>query len=195
MESDIYGFASSDYISVDPYRSSCGVDVLKKNTDGEYEMVLDVDKLHGVAEKIIHMYYDNADSVYIFDNYGADVGQRDIRDTFADSRAAKSTLCIMELENESIRSMKDTFGVVPVPKYNAMQKEYGTMLHDQFIDNIYIDPGILYSLSLSAPHDKFRHIIGSMTNTVASDYKPINKQTQRARNAMNEKLQKPRGCE
>jgi hypothetical protein len=38
----------------------------------------------------------------------------------------------MGLERESVRSMKDKFGIVPMPKFDEAQKEYRTMLHDQF---------------------------------------------------------------
>jgi hypothetical protein len=38
----------------------------------------------------------------------------------------------MGLERETVRSMTDKFGIVPMPKFDEKQQEYHTMLHDQF---------------------------------------------------------------
>lgn len=43
-----------------------------------------------------------------------------------------ATLRIMALESAVMRDMKDEYGVVPMPKYDEAQKDYGTLLHDQF---------------------------------------------------------------
>ena len=49
-----------------------------------------------------------------------------------DTTAAMSTLRILELESGVMRGMEQEFGVVPMPKYDEVQKEYRTLLHDQF---------------------------------------------------------------
>ena len=71
--------------------------------------------------------------------------KRDIREYFdrcapnwdadmvrCDGNAAMATLRIMALESAVMRDMKDEYGVVPMPKYDEAQKDYGTLLHDQF---------------------------------------------------------------
>ena len=131
-EGDIYGLISNDYISVDPYWSSCMVDIIKKNADGDYELVFDSGKLHSVAEKTIQLFYNSDDSTYNIKHYGLDDEQNDIRQMFADGYGAMATLRIMELENASIRSMTQNFGVVPMPKFDEQQSGYRTLLHDQF---------------------------------------------------------------
>ena len=131
-EGDIYGLISNDYISVDPYWSSCMVDILKKNEDGDYELVFDSGKLHDVAEKTLHLYYNTDGAMYDIKPKSYDSEQDDIRAMFADGLGAMATLRIMELENGSIRNMEQNFGVVPMPKYDENQKQYRTLLHDQF---------------------------------------------------------------
>lgn len=131
-EGDIYGFVSNDYISVDPYWSSCKVDILQKNENGDYELVFDSGKLHSVAEKTLRLFYETDDSTYDYKHYGLDDEQNDIRQMFSEGRAAMATLRIMELENGSMRNMEDEFGVVPMPMFDENQKEYRTLLHDQF---------------------------------------------------------------
>ena len=132
VEGDIYGLISNDYISTDPYWSACMVDIIKKNGDGDYELVFDSGKLHDVAEKTIHLFYNTDDAMFNIKHYGLDDEQNDIRQMFADGYGAMATLRIMELENGSIRSMDQEFGVVPMPKYDETQNGYRTLLHDQF---------------------------------------------------------------
>ena len=246
-EGDIYGLVSCDYVSTDPYWSSCMVDIIKKNGDGEYEFVFDSGKLHGVAEKVLRLFYETDGGTYDYKVDGENMEQYKIRDMFAKGNAAMATIRILELESDVMRSMKEEFGVVPMPKYDEDQKEYRTLLHDQFtvfsilrtvegdrldevgavleamasvsyrtvrpayyettlrtkiatdpqsakmfnliIDNIYMDAGILYTISLNTFHDHFRRIIGSGENTVTSKYEGVSAQTQRALTSMCKRLE------
>ena len=131
-EGDVYGLVSNDYISVDPYWSSCNVDILKKNGDGDYELVFQSAKLFDVCEKTMTLFFGCGDATYNVKHYGLDDEQNDIREMFANGYAAMSTVRILELEAGSIRNMEQEFGVVPMPKYDEAQKEYRTLLHDQF---------------------------------------------------------------
>ena len=129
---DIYGFISNDLISVDPYWSSCEVSILHKNGDGEYEFAFDSGKLHSVAEKVIKLYYESGNAMYNIKQKAYDAEQDDIRQMFSEGYGAMATLRILELEHASVRGMEDKFGVVPMPKFDENQKEYHTLLHDQF---------------------------------------------------------------
>ncbi len=131
-EGDVYGLISNDYISVDPYWSSCMVDIIQKNQDGDYEFVFDSGKLHDVAEKTLHLFYNSDNAMYNIKHYGLDDEQNDIRNMFSEGYGAMATLRIMELENGVIRNMTQEFGVVPMPKFDENQKQYRTLLHDQF---------------------------------------------------------------
>ncbi len=131
LEGDVYGFTTSKHVSVDPYWSACRVDVIRKNVEGDYEVVFDVSHLHDVTEKLLRLYY-GSDASYIFANESADGEQIKMRDMFADGSVAMVTLRLLELESGSIRNMKDQFGVVPMPKYDEAQDDYYTLLHNQF---------------------------------------------------------------
>ncbi len=247
-EDDIYGFVSCDYVSTDPYWSSCMVDIIKKNSYGEYEFVFDSGKLHEVGEKVLHLFYGTDGGTYDYKMEMENTEQYKIRDMFGRGGAAMATIRILEMENEDIRGMKQEFGVVPMPKYDEAQKEYRTLLHDQFtvfsilttvgekrldevgavleamasvsyktvrpayyettlrtkiakdpqsaemfdiiVDNIYIDAGIIYTISLSTFHNYFREIIGSKENTVISKYKSVSTMTKRALNTMCKRLER-----
>jgi hypothetical protein len=108
------------------------VDIIQKNGDGDYEMVFDAGKLHEVAEKTLHLFYNTDNAMYNIKHYGLDDEQNDIRELFSEGSGAMATLRIMELENDVIRNMTHQFGVVPMPKFDENQKAYRTLLHDQF---------------------------------------------------------------
>ncbi len=132
LTGDIYGMAGSCNISVDPYWSSCRVDIIGKDENGEYTAVFDTAKLHNVVDKLMKLYYGSGEAVYNFPHEGQDDEQAKIRDLFAVGYAAMATVRVMELEAGTIRAMKDEFGVVPMPKYDAAQDGYRTLLHNQF---------------------------------------------------------------
>jgi hypothetical protein len=108
------------------------VDIIKKNGDGEYEFVFDSGKLHDVGEKVLRLFYETDNGTYDYKMEAENTEQYKIRDMFARGGAAMATIRILELENDMIRGMEQEFGVVPMPKFDENQKEYRTLLHDQF---------------------------------------------------------------
>ncbi len=126
---DFYGLITSTGISTDPYWMSCDVSLLDKNPDGEYEWVLDIQKLSDVTDKILKLYYESGSYVYVGDD--ADNEQDEIRRDFAAGNAAMITTRLVAVEQADVRNMKDPYGIVPMPKFDKSQKEYGTLQHDQ----------------------------------------------------------------
>ena len=131
-EGDVYGFISTQHISVDPYWSCCEVDILSRDENDEFAIVFDSGKLHEVAEKVLTLYYGTDSGSYILDTYGSDDHMDGCCDMFAEGYGAMATIRVMGLERETFRSMTDKFGIVPMPKFDEAQKEYHTMLHDRF---------------------------------------------------------------
>ena len=131
-EDDIFGLVSCDYVSTDPYWSSCMVDIIKKNADGEYEFVFDSGKLHEVGEKVLRLFYATDGGTYDYKMEVENAEQYKIRDMFGRGGAAMATIRILEVENQAIRGMEQEFGVGPMPKFDEAQQEYRTLLHDQF---------------------------------------------------------------
>ncbi|MBE6653314.1 MAG: hypothetical protein E7610_07875 [Ruminococcaceae bacterium] len=129
---DIYGFVSNDYISVDPYWSACRMDFLGRDADGQYELIMDTGKIHDVSEKILHLYYNTDGGSYILPHEEADHEQETMRGMFAEGFSAMATLRFIELENSVMRNTDQEYGVVPMPKFDESQKDYRTLLHDQF---------------------------------------------------------------
>ncbi len=129
---DVFGFVTNDLISVDPYWSSCDVTILRKDANGDYEYVLDPNRLHSVADKVLKLLYETGGATYDYKHVGSDDEQTYIREMFARDGAAMATLRILELESGAIRNMSSQYGVVPMPKYDATQDVYRTLPHDWF---------------------------------------------------------------
>ena len=127
---DVYGFISNDFIYVDPYWASCEVNIISKNSDGEYEWVFDSAKLYDMAEKVLKLYYstDNSSFIETDDN----LSERTVWDMFAAGSGAMATVCISALEDAAIREMPQEYGVVPIPKYSESQTTYYSQMHDGF---------------------------------------------------------------
>ncbi len=132
-DGDVYGLITNDHLSVDPYWGSGKVEIVGKDENGDYEVIFDSAKLHDVCDKVLRLYYDTQQSVYIIKTQGTNNEEQIVvRDTFAKGYGAMGTVRIMELEAASMRNMQQEYGVVPMPKFNAEQDGYRTIMHDQF---------------------------------------------------------------
>ena len=122
-ENDRYGLASGQYIYVDPYWASCGIDIIAKNADGEFELIFDSAKLHETVEDVLHLFYDTEDATYL---------EGDSAGMFAKGNAAMATIRIFSMEGAAMRNMEDAYGVVPMPRLSESQTSYRSTLHDGF---------------------------------------------------------------
>ena len=129
---DVYGFVSDTYTNIDAYWSACQLDIIKKDGDGNLQMVLDMERLHGAAEKIIHLFFNTDNATYDIPASEDDTIWMTIRQIFADGYAAMASFRFLEMENSVMRNMEQEYGVVPMPKYDENQTGYYTLLHDQF---------------------------------------------------------------
>jgi hypothetical protein len=120
---DRYGLASGQIIYVDPYWASCGIDIIAKNADGEFELIFDSSKLHETVDDVLHLFYETEDSVYL---------EGDPAAIFAQGTAAMATIRIFSMEGAAMRGMEDAYGVVPMPRLSESQTSFRSTLHDGF---------------------------------------------------------------
>ncbi len=132
IDDDVFGLLTSSAIGVDPYWSSCKIDVIVKNTEGEYESAFDLAKLHSLTDKIIQLFHESDDATYVFPDEPENTEQEKLRAAFVAGNGAMATIRLMELESDVIRDMEDIYGVLPMPKYDEQQDDYYTYLHDQY---------------------------------------------------------------
>jgi hypothetical protein len=129
-EEDVFGFITNgNQIGVDPYWSSCNLKIIDKTNDGWYSVVLDVERLSTAVDKIRALVND-CESSYSYPHTSGDSEQETIRQKFASSGAAMATLRLLEAESGDLRSMKEIYGVLPMPKLDKKDPYY-SYAHDQ----------------------------------------------------------------
>ena len=154
---DFYGLITSAGISTDPYWASCDLSLLEKNPDGEYEWVLNLQKLSDATDKILKLYYESGSYVYAADS--ADAEQDELRRDFAEGKAAMITTRLVAVEQADVRNMEDPYGIVPMPKFDKAQKEYGTLQHDQIT---------VYGIPVTVSEDRVE-MLGAVLEVMASE--------------------------
>lgn len=156
-EEDLYGFVSSATINVDAYWSACDIALVEKDADQAYKWVLDTQRLSDSVDKLLKLCYESG-GTYLCKEVGG-TAQPGIREMFAEGRAATTTLRLLAVELDEIRNMQDQYGIVPMPKFDAAQKEYGTQMHDQFT---------VFAIPASAEASKLE-MIGAVMEAMASE--------------------------
>ncbi|MCQ2428111.1 MAG: hypothetical protein MJ137_06900 [Clostridia bacterium] len=244
---DKYGFISNyDMIGVDAYWSSCKLDILSRNSDGEYEFAPDQDRIGTAVEKINRLFWDNPGTLRV-KNKSSDGEQAEIAKTFSEGGAAMTTLRLIEVEGDSMKNMTDDRGVVPMPMLDEEQGEYRSYVHDTMsafampntgksekeinmlgavlevmasesyktitpayydvtlkskyssdpesvemldiiTENIYIDPGILYTKSINSVHQQMRTFIKENTKSVTTYFKTVSRTVPPLVKKLNEEL-------
>ena len=155
---DFYGFVSCWGISVDGYWASCDLPIVQKNEDGEYEYVLDMERYSNVMDKVLYLFY-GYEGADIHAPITYNVEQDDMREIFSRGECAMITLRLMAVEQPDVRNMEQMYGIVPMPKYDAAQPEYGSVMHDQFT---------VFAVPTSAAADKY-DMIGATMEAMASE--------------------------
>ncbi len=164
-QTDKYGFiANHDMISVDPYWSSCKLDILGRNDAGEYVYAVDVDRITLAVEKINALFWDNPGTLRIA-NQSADSEQPIIAGLFAEGHAAMTTLRLIEVESDAMKNMQDDRGVIPMPKLNAEQDRYYSYVHDTMS---------AFAIPNTSKDDAEKNMLGAVLEVMASEsYKTI----------------------
>ena len=119
---DIYGFTSDHTASLDSYWSSCQLNVVQKDENGQYKVILDVNKISGVTDKLLNLFYGTENGTYSIPT--SNTLNSDAINAFAQGKTAMSTFRMAYLENQVIQSMEQNYGIVPMPKFDEQQASY-----------------------------------------------------------------------
>ncbi len=157
-EADLFGFISCPGLNTDPYWSSCDMPILQKNEAGEYVWVLDVGRVSDVVDKLLYLFYD-CGGTFLYKEVVSNTEQDEIRLMFSEGHSAMTTLRLIAVEQPDVRDMEQLYGIVPMPKFNEAQADYGTLMHDQFT---------VFCVPVSAAEDKLE-MIGAVMEVMASE--------------------------
>ena len=157
-EEDLYGFVTSADINVDAYWSACDLPLVGKDADEAYTWVLDTQRLSDAVDKLLTLCYESG-GTYLCKANENNTAQPGIREMFAEGRAATTTLRLLAVELDEIRNMQDEYGIVPMPKFDTVQTDYYTQMHDQFT---------VFAIPASVASDKIE-LIGATMEAMASE--------------------------
>lgn len=124
---DMYGFASSDDNHARAWGIPCEIKIASRDEDGFMKMTYNSERTQNVLEKLVKLY--SAQSTYKhFNEFNSPYMLVDGPNMFKDGRAliASSFLKIASV----LRGMDTDFGIIPIPKYDEIQEEYHTTVHD-----------------------------------------------------------------
>ena len=157
-EDDLFGLVTSAVINVDAYWSACDIALVDKDADGAYTWALDTEKLSNAVDKLLLLIQESGGTYLCKETEGSSA-QPAIREMFAEGRAATTTLRLLAVELDEIRNMQEEYGIVPMPKYDELQKNYQTQMHDQFT---------VFAIPVSAAQSKIE-MIGAVMEVMASE--------------------------
>ena len=129
-EGDTVGFASSTLSYLDPYWSSCDIQIITKDAENHLVYSLDSEKLSNTVDKLIILLHQS--NAWFDKSSGDDGKQTAMSNLFATGNVGTITLRLGSVETEQFISMQDEYGIIPMPKYDENQEKYYTFLHDQF---------------------------------------------------------------
>lgn len=122
---DVHGY--SVYLGLnntDVWLAAFDLDVATINDDGTFEITFFNEKTVTALEKAIALSYDK-------NGYRNTIGWRDVPTAFAEGKIAMTQLYFGET-TESLGEMEDTYGILPLPKFDEAQEGYYTNAWDQF---------------------------------------------------------------
>ena len=123
---DIHGY--SVYLGLnttDVWLAAFDLDVATIQDDGSFEITFFNEKTVTALEKAIALSYDEVGT------YRNTVEWRDVPRAFAEGKIAMTQLYFGET-TESLGEMEDTYGILPLPKFDENQEGYYTNAWDQF---------------------------------------------------------------
>lgn len=159
---DRAGFLTSNSVSIDPYWSSCGLEVIAKNSQDTYDLVLynpgNYEKLAATLQKLVDMR--NTNGILMINYETGDAEQETIVKAFASGKAAMVTLRLAASEDSTLAGMK--YGLVPIARLSETQESYNSFVHDMI--TAFAIPSII------PPEDHNRlQMIGAFLEAMASE--------------------------
>ena len=111
----------------DGFLSAFGIDILAKNADGTLEIIWDTEKVSTAIDRQI-LLFNNNNGAFLHSNH------TELCNKFTNGESLfwLYTIYASSATNQSLRSMDDTYGLLPIPKYDITQENYYTTAQDAY---------------------------------------------------------------
>lgn len=119
---DEYGAFLRPSTEPDHFTYTAGNRMNERDEDGYPVLTVETEYFANYIAYLVNMYYQNA-GIYIDANFTLPRDQ-----LFADGKCLFHATQLGSADN--LRDMKDLYGIIPYPKWDKNQKEYGALVHD-----------------------------------------------------------------
>ncbi len=119
---DTYGFAAPNDWYLSSFIHGADVDIITRNSDGEFELVFGDEKAHNLMEKLDTLL--NGPDTYVFPYKGLEPDAAEASEalTISSERCLFTLLSFKSFWN--IRNIETDFGILPFPKFDDAQDGY-----------------------------------------------------------------------
>ena len=160
---DVYGFCSPFYWSTDSYWSAFDIDILGRNNDGEFELVLNEEKAYDGLMKILALCYGDG-------SYTMAKNEQKTDRIFVSGNVFMITQKLACAELPEYRNMQDDYGILHMPKFDEKQKEYYSMPYEIFqtyvIPKTNVDPAPATAILEALCAETWRKVIPTYSELV-----------------------------
>jgi len=126
---DVYGYITNDSTCIDQFWSSFDIDILGHDSEGNYELVVDNEKLYSAYSDIYDLIYTNP-GTYCYSYVSANSELTDMTIAFAENRALFMNNWLRIMEYQEMRQISGEYTVLPCPMYDENQETYYSYVHD-----------------------------------------------------------------
>lgn len=123
-ENDFWGLATFQVNGMDNYMQSARVSLMKRDAEGMPMLDVDMERMTTLIEKVYALCFENP-GCYVA---GATEGSIALA-AFKEDRALYTTMAMSSVRTD-LAEMESDFGILPYPKLNEAQSEYGTRVQD-----------------------------------------------------------------
>ncbi len=123
LESDIFGYVAADWVALDVWPTAFDIDITSKGKNGELVVEFMNEKTYTALERVYRMF---------FENQGALMHEPFDYNHLQYFVAGQAVMYQSYLGNafSTLRDMDAPYGVLPEPKYDEAQQEYGCLVMD-----------------------------------------------------------------
>lgn len=125
-DGDLYGLSGTTIANTEHYAFACGIEFSKRDDDGMPYFTLNSDRTVKIVEKIYDLYYNTTGMLVLRDDSAF------LSDSLTQKFAANQLLImpIWMQTSDLLRDMDADYGIIPYPKLDEQQEEYGALVHD-----------------------------------------------------------------
>lgn len=158
-DKDIVGFYGNEYQTVDFFAGGAEVFFTERGDDGYVRLKAPDEKAASLAEDLINLFYNDKAAMI-----AAGSDEKAILPAFTEGRSLFMVNTLLSTTRAEMRDMKADYAIVPVPKYDADQKNYSSLIYDNSTNA---------AAPITVDDDKFASLCAVLEALSAESYRSV----------------------